>query len=323
MKTKVKKLIRYLKLLDYRFILVGIILLIIFISVMFLSKSSYYEYVRNSFNKNTEQIDATSSEGNIEHQADVIEESSVENDIDDKEIESISEEDVATSASESKQIDVSEEIPEETLIADENIQLDTLEDKAAPVIEEIICDFTAMNVDIPIEVTISIKAYDDKSDVKNLKYAVTPKGKGVREKDYFTENIKKFSFSKNGIYVIYCMDEAGNVSKEEKELILVDMVAPKIRSIESSDTKICREATIIVHATDKTEIQYRYTCPEKEIDSGFTYKNTFNVTENGIYFIEVMDSALNTSAGNIEISNIDRNLPVIKGITERGVSNNE
>lgn len=102
----------------------------------------------------------------------------------------------------------------------------------------------------------------------------------------------------------------------EKEIITVDMKAPVIKSISlAEETNWCRSNTIQVSAHDASDILYCYENHSGGSSGWITYSE-YTVDTNGIWIIRVKDAAGNVSeAEEIEISNIDKEAPVIHNIS--------
>ena len=172
------------------------------------------------------------------------------------------------------------------------------------------------------KVTAVIDAKDSVTPYPLLKYAVKLKGSRVNDSDYNESPQFEFIAPKNGTYVVYCRDESGNVGTFEKELILSDTNKPVIDEIKLRDSDGWQKNNkIIVDAHDSNALTYCFSSSDSESSSGFIDKNEYDVSKNGTYRIEVKDSAGNVTEGQIVVSNIDSDGPVIKSITQEDEKN--
>lgn len=198
------------------------------------------------------------------------------------------------------------------------IGIDKTLDLTAPVIKELhIGDFEVSKVDQPVPVTVSVSAEDDTTPVRQLTYAFLPEGEEIQEDDWMEESTFTMEITKNGVWIVYCKDDAGNIATAERELVVVDSKAPTISiSLQNKETW-CRENTIYVSAEDSLPVEYRYICTKLGEDSGWLVESSKDVGANGIWAIQVRDAAGNIAEQEIEVSNIDTQAPIIRSITEK------
>lgn len=189
-------------------------------------------------------------------------------------------------------------------------------DKEAPVISSVsISDFEISSIDESVPVEVSITAEDNETPYPELMYAFLPQETEPREDDWTARPKLEKDIDKNGIWVAYCRDKSGNIATFEKKIIAVDQKAPELTlTLEHSDW--CQSNKIIADAKDELSITYLFTCPETGEDSGWIDRNEYDVTQNGTWEVQAKDAAGNTAAKEITVSNIDKQMPVIKGITE-------
>ena len=168
------------------------------------------------------------------------------------------------------------------------------------------------------EISIKIKAEDNCTPASDLLYYFGLDTEKNPEKACFSsESVQSIKTNKNGMYGIYVMDNAGNIAKEQIELIVVDGKAPNIVSVsvEYPDMNKWYDSNIIhVEAEDKSDLSYSYSC--NGIDSGFILDNFYTVTTNGIWTVTVKDAAGNISDASLTISNIDHMPPTILHISQ-------
>lgn len=168
-------------------------------------------------------------------------------------------------------------------------------------------------------ITVTIEAEDNCTGNLELLYYFGLDSEKMPEKEEFSsESQQSIYTNKNGMYGIYVMDSAGNVSKELTELIVVDTKAPKIISLSLEYPEMDRwyDSNIIhVEAEDKTEISYSYACDG--VDSGYISDDFYVVTTNGKWTIAIKDEAGNVTTKEIEITNIDHVPPRILNISQK------
>ncbi len=195
----------------------------------------------------------------------------------------------------------------------------TGKDMQAPVISDFsISPYEISNIDKAVTLTISISADDDITPYPELEYAFMFADEEPAEENWGRKSSFDVSVERNGTYTAYVRDQAGNVATMEKQIITVDNKAPIISSITLSyatESGWCKSNTIIVDAYDSGNMSYRYVSKAKETDSDWITYSEYEVEANGTWVIQVKDSAGNISEGEIVISNIDREAPVIKSIS--------
>ncbi|MHA7965443.1 immunoglobulin-like domain-containing protein [Paenibacillus sp. CAU 1782] len=127
----------------------------------------------------------------------------------------------------------------------------------------------------------------------------------------------------DGVYHIYIMDAAGNVSEPSNATIVVDNIAPTIHSLDQNTTDWVNDSVVIsIDATDSegsgiAVVKYAYGLQIANyfIANGISVGNgEFEVTMNGIYTVYVRDYAGNVSVQLITITNIDKGKPTSPGI---------
>lgn len=189
-------------------------------------------------------------------------------------------------------------------------------DKEAPVISAVsISDFEISSIDEPVPVEVSITAEDNETPYPELMYAFLPQETEPKEADWTVKPKLEKEIDKNGIWIAYCRDKSGNIATFEKKIIAVDQKAPAlVLSLVNSDW--CQSNKIIASANDELSVTYLFTCPETGEDSGWTDRNEYDVTQNGTWEVQAKDAAGNIAVREITVSNIDKQMPVIKGITE-------
>jgi hypothetical protein len=189
-------------------------------------------------------------------------------------------------------------------------------DKEAPVISAVsISDFEISNIDKPVTVEVSITAEDNETSYPELMYAFLPQETEPEEADWTANPKLKKEIDKNGVWIAYCRDKSGNIAAFEKKIIAVDQKAPEL-ALTLEHSEWCQSNKIIADARDELSITYLFTCPETGEDSGWIDRNEYDVTKNGTWEVQAKDAAGNTAVKEITVSNIDTQMPIIKGITE-------
>lgn len=200
-------------------------------------------------------------------------------------------------------------------------------DQTAPKITDLhIGGFEVSNVDKEVPVTVTIRAEDDVTPLRHLTYAFLPEGEEPQETDWTDQPVFQTGITKNGVWMAYCRDEAGNTATKEQEIIAVDTRAPVITlTLDKEDW--CQENRIFVSAEDTLAVEYRYLCEETGEDSGWVKKGSISVSENGNWTVQVRDAVGNVAEKGITVDNIDTKAPVILGIKEESegeiISNEE
>ena len=190
-------------------------------------------------------------------------------------------------------------------------------DHNEPDITDVKLDYDISNKNKEVSVDIRISAEDDITPLPNLKYAFVPAGTKIKDEDYMYSDHFNILIKKNGKYTVYVKDDAGNIAKDEVEIVTVDTKPPKISAVKLEYEEGWHNInSIIIDATDGTNI--KYATSHKGDAAGVTYgdNNVFTIQENGTYTVYVMDAAGNISTQDITVGNIDTSLPVINNIKE-------
>jgi len=124
--------------------------------------------------------------------------------------------------------------------------------------------------------------------------------------------------SVDGVYHVYLVSAAGNVSEASDATITVDNIAPEIHSLTPDTTDWVSDSVMVtIDATDDNGsgiavVKYAYGLQMKDyfIQNGIQVNNDlFEVGVNGIYTVYVRDLAGNERTEVIVISNIDKEKP--------------
>lgn len=128
----------------------------------------------------------------------------------------------------------------------------------------------------------------------------------------------------DGIYHIYIVDAAGNLSEPSNATITVDSTKPSIDSLDPSTTDWVNDSVLIsINASDVdgsgiVEVKYAYGLhiANHFIANGIQANDyMFEVDRNGIYTVYVRDAAGNEQVQFIQLSNIDKEKPTAPSIT--------
>ena len=166
-------------------------------------------------------------------------------------------------------------------------------DKTLPKIEAIYNNSNTWTKD---NIVLNIITQDNESGIAD----VTINGKEIQ----LTNGKSNIELTENGAYILKATDNAGNTLDKVITLNNIDKDAPLIDSINKNTEQLTKSVIITVNASDeKSGIK------EYSYDNGLTWQNenTYTVTENGTYIIQVKDNVGNTSKENILISNINEN----------------
>ena len=156
------------------------------------------------------------------------------------------------------------------------------------------------------EIMISIAAEDSKSGLHEIAYRFY---NGVEWTEW--SNLSEYKVTKNGEYQIEVRDALENTENEVFNITHIDENAPIVELVYDNITWEL-EKTITVNASDNETglavAPYRYS-KDGITWTEWTNDNTYKVTANGIYYVEVRDSVDLVNSLNYEISYIDTEKP--------------
>lgn len=191
-------------------------------------------------------------------------------------------------------------------------------DSLPPVISSVgISPFTVSNIDIPVTLTVTIDAEDNKTPDQRLDYAFVPLDTLPDDIFWIRKNCFDVEIIQNGTYAAYVRDGEGNTAKEEIQVITVDMKPPTVKVSLENPTDWCQSNQIQVDARDASELQYSFCHAEDSIVPEWSDSNTHAIDRNGTYIVKVRDAAGNITETEITVRNIDREAPVIQGIHKK------
>ena len=175
----------------------------------------------------------------------------------------------------------------------------------------------AITVNIPdyysnTGITVDYSATDNTSSADTIRYAVSTSS--TLTASQITGTDKSYTCTENGTYYVYAKDEAGNVSKKAFIISKIDTESPVI-TIEPIDRSWTNgSVTISYSATDNSNDTIYYAVSKNDSLEAQQIVGTltsYDVTENGTYYVYAKDLAGNVSKRPVEISNIDKDAPVI------------
>lgn len=121
----------------------------------------------------------------------------------------------------------------------------------------------------------------------------------------------------NGLYNLWAKDKAGNISNQFIEIKYVDKEGPDITLI--YDTKWSNSIMFPIQVQDNQSGISAYSFSNQANQEDWQFLNqpssnkefSFQINENGTYYFEAKDRVGNISSKGINISNIDKNPPII------------
>ncbi|MBQ7766246.1 MAG: hypothetical protein IJ397_05325, partial [Lachnospiraceae bacterium] len=168
-------------------------------------------------------------------------------------------------------------------------------DKTAPVVSEITADKTSPTNG---KVVLSIEAKD--SVGLPAKYASWNGGA--------YGNSNQYEVTANGTYKVTVKDLAGNKTTKSIKISNIDLEVPVVSEIKADKTVLTNDKVILtVEATDNVGLPEKYASWNSQ---EYGSSNLYEVSENGIYHVQIRDIAGNTAIKSIEINNIDKENPV-------------
>jgi len=183
-------------------------------------------------------------------------------------------------------------------------------DTTAPTISDVTREETESGIQFKVEAT------DTESGIASVTYSENADGTDSQTAT-LEDDIYKFTVEEGKDYYIFVTDNAGNVQTHS-----VDVKAPVISELNIGETwapSIGIEFTV----TDNGTITGVYYHTENNFSSenkieiqGDNGNYSFNVTENGTYYIFAVDAAGNYSVKEAGVEKVDKEAPVIDKITE-------
>lgn len=207
----------------------------------------------------------------------------------------------------------------------ENTEIDlnaklTGKDMTAPdIISLQLGDWQVNSKDEPVVIPVSVIAADNHTIYTELEYCFLPPGEIPQEDDWKKESKWQINATQNGIWTLYVRDKEGNISTQERELLIIDELPPDL-TVRLDNTDWCKSVTIIAEATDKQDIEYFFSCKDTGEESGWISDTCWKTSTNGKWVVAARDRVGNIVEKEIVVSNIDNEVPVIHAITVTEVS---
>ncbi|WP_407301614.1 OmpL47-type beta-barrel domain-containing protein [Clostridium botulinum] len=159
-----------------------------------------------------------------------------------------------------------------------------------------------------IEVTGNTTSWTNKDVMLNASAKDNNKVKSITLPDGKTVNSDKadFTVTKNGTYKFIAEDDAGNKTTKEVVVDKIDKELPTLNLLTSTTNSTNGNVDINIDAKDNLS-----GVKEIKVNDTVIIGNKYTVSNNGTYIVEVTDNAGNKTSKQIDISNIDKELPTI------------
>ncbi len=159
-----------------------------------------------------------------------------------------------------------------------------------------------------IEVTGNTTSWTNKDIILNASAKDNNKVKSITLPDGKTVSSDKadYTVTKNGTYKFTAEDEAGNKATKEIVIDKIDKELPTL-NLSTSATNFTN-GTVDINIDAKDNLSG---VKEIKVNDTVIIGNKYTVSNNGTYIVEVTDNAGNKTSKQIDISNIDKELPTI------------
>lgn len=174
---------------------------------------------------------------------------------------------------------------------------------------------------------VTITATDNSTSYSELEYAFLPESDEPEDTDWINGSRINVDIDASEKWKAYCRDKSGNIASLSVdifgEVINGGEVEPETSELSISLSLEIKDIwstynKIIVANTDASE--YRYVMVDNnDEDSGWITRPEYVVNANGTYKVYARDAAGNVAEGEIIVSNIDNNPPVIQSIKEKEI----
>ena len=81
----------------------------------------------------------------------------------------------------------------------------------------------------PVEIPVTVLAADDHTLYTELEYCFLPAGEDPEDEDWVKESQWIAKADRNGLWILYVKDASGNISQEERELLIIDQSPPDMK----------------------------------------------------------------------------------------------
>lgn len=135
----------------------------------------------------------------------------------------------------------------------------------------------------------------------------------------WTSDISR-EITENGVYTVYARSTDGMVVGESVHVTNIDRTGPSLAEVTRSAVDWTKEDVVLTLSGRDVQPDGSDGCGLADLpysfDGGMTYteENTLTVSGNGSYEVLLMDRLGNVAQAQLEVSNIDREAPVISGI---------
>ncbi len=159
-----------------------------------------------------------------------------------------------------------------------------------------------------IEVTGNTTSWTNKDIILNASAKDNNKVKSITLPDGKTVSSDKadYTVTKNGTYKFIVEDDAGNKTTKEVVVDKIDKELPALNLATSTTNSTNGNVDINIDAKDNLS-----GVKEIKVNDTVIIGNKYTVSNNGTYIVEVTDNAGNKTSKQIDISNIDKELPTI------------
>ncbi|NEZ93444.1 hypothetical protein EXM69_16190 [Clostridium botulinum] len=159
-----------------------------------------------------------------------------------------------------------------------------------------------------IEVTGNTTSWTNKDIILNVSAKDNNKVKSITLPDGKTVSSDKadYTVTKNGTYKFIVEDDAGNKTTKEIVIDKIDKELPTLNL--STSTTNFTNGTVDINIDAKDTLSG---IKEIKVNGTVIKDNKYTVSTNGTYTVEVIDNAGNKTSKQIDISNIDKELPTI------------
>jgi len=128
--------------------------------------------------------------------------------------------------------------------------------------------------------------------------------------------------TENGIYTIFAKSSDGTVIGENVAVTNIDQTGPTLKSVERSTSDWTNQDVTLTFFAEDLQPEGSGGCGLADMpysyDGGETHvaENCLTVSGNGIYEVQLMDALGNIGMAQVEVNNIDKEVPVISDITQ-------
>ena len=155
---------------------------------------------------------------------------------------------------------------------------------------------------------ITVTASDDESGLPEKPYRYSEDD--INWSEWVSENI--YVVSKNGTYYVEVRNSIGLTTKKEIEIAHIDTICPSVEVIYDSDNWETNK-TVQINASDNESGLHSaaYRINDGTSWSEWTNENSYTISKNGTYTVEVRDNANNIISKSFTIDLIDGIKPII------------